>query len=385
MNIVESRAHLLYLCLAIYIAALLFTSISINITPSLFISVLFAFSYSAIPLFFWRGEKKIITKRNKKEDLLISTYSFLFLCSLIMKLYLRDYEITLNAVIMRDQMLSYKRSGIDVYLGIANTVFLGLILLRTLRFQFYGVVMGKFSITIVSVSFLAYLWNAGSRLSFVFILAILLSAGTKLKLNAKTIIFAAITFTLFLLVFELRAERSEISMYELILGYENWLQVENHKSNFFRETEQLQTTYVASLYVGHAFTTLEKIIQDNYLGLTQTLGGTIYHLLTALGINTKSSSIYSGLMHTELGYFVNELGWYGAFIALLIKVYIARLPTYNFQIYLIKLLIPMSAICSIFTSVFNFTAMYFFLVTILLSWASLTFNILIKFHEYQKQ
>lgn len=358
----SEKKYFFLLGLIIYISAAILSSFTIGNIGEVFYFFIFSYLYSSIPLLLYNNEPRVLNSSDFKPSRAIPILLLLLISSTFLKFYLRGYDIQLNPVIMRDQMLSYSRSPVDIMLGAFNSLLFGALLTSLLYLRFIRFHFNTNWIIFYCIVFSFYAWSGGSRLALVFFLALSIATGWRPKLNLKTVCLFLILGIISAWIFILRAERSGISMHEAVVNYAHWLQIAGGRELHYVHNDFYGAFLLVSMYIGHSFNTLILIIDNLHSSSHGTLGGVISLFLDRIGFNFDAASPFRGLMHTEIGYFVNEGGWLLAIVVLLVKLHIAFVKSRSFQLYILKLIIPMSLICSPFTSIINFSIFipYFF-------------------------
>ena len=279
---------------------------------------------------------------------------FIFLICTLAKLQTRGYDISINPVLMRDQLLNFQRTPLDTILGIISNLSFSMVLLSIMIVVKFRNKVSPIGLILLFISTSVYLWASASRLSMLFIIIFMVVAANQKKIKLEELVFISAFIVISGFIFILRAERSNISLFELYYMAIHWLQLDGEIKNSPTQSG-LEIVYrLATVYVSHSFWILKSIVLDAQNNTTESLGG-IISLLKQIFIGTSTiKSKYAGLMHTEVGFFLNEFGAIAIPIVLLFKCFLASLRSKNIGIYYLKLTIPMGALLSPLSSIFNF-------------------------------
>jgi MFS superfamily sulfate permease-like transporter len=334
----------------------LITDLSFAVT----LAILLSFAFCVLPMFFATDEFEIYVK--KQSDLCIDgtglkTFAFFLLIPLVILVYERvkyGFEITLNPVVMRDQMLQRHRDGDG---GGILAIIGNLLNASAMYFFFKYLLLEKTKTTKTLISGLYILgsaWIAGSRALLLLMLLILWTKNGLKFPSRKNLLILGVMFFALTYVFVLRADRSDIEFTAYMYRIFDHLRISYDYVGATVISSILGPVFLSIGYIVHSVESLGCILlAEVNRGISLSPLNHFYNIFSELD---NSEYGYHGLFITSFGLFYHDLGALGASVILAIKclvMYYASRMKDSFLAMSIVLILTVDSVMGLWTSVIN--------------------------------
>jgi|GEM_PF-5338586 hypothetical protein len=331
-----------------------------DITLAVALAIILSFAFCAVPMFFATDEFEIYVK--KQSDLSIDgtslkTFAFFLSLPLVILVYERTiygFEITLNPVAMRDQMLQRHRDGggggILAIIGNLLNVSAMYFFLKYLLLE-----KTKTSKTLISgLYILGSAWIGGSRALLLVILLILWTKNNLKFPSLKSLLTLGVMFFVLTYVFVLRADRSDIEFSAYMYRIFDHLRISYDSVGATVISSIVGPVFLSIGYIIHSVESLGRILlADVNHGISLS---PLIHFFNLFSELDNSKYGYHGLFITSFGLFYHDLGAIGVSIILVIKclvMYYASRMKDSFLAMSIVLILTVDSVMGMWTSVIN--------------------------------
>lgn len=354
-----------------HLFAFIFYVVMTEITISVVLAIILSYLFCALPMLFSTNAIEVnISQQDKINENGTNLFTFAFFLALpivilIYERVLYGFEITLNPVMMRDQMILRHREGGGggIFAVLGN---LSHIPAMYFFFKYLLLEKAKASKSIVSTLYItATIWMAGSR-AFMMIILMMLWAKNNLKLPRFTVLLSLIIlFILITYVFVLRADRSNVDVSLYVFRIFDHLRV-----NYDDLGEQIINSALGPIalsvaYILHSVQSLGDILSS---GSNDGLSlAPLVHFLSIFTDLDNSSYGYQGLFLTSFGLFYHDLGILGVICILIVKCLImfhASRARNSFFAMSIVLILTADSVMGIWTSIINIVFMVYIILAL---------------------
>lgn len=299
-------------------------------------------------------------KKSKVSTVLLAIAVMLPMAILIYERSNYGFEITINPILMRDQMLERQDIGaagsmisiVGNFLKIPAYV----LIFDYILFKKNKNIIGNL---FICSFFIFEFWISASRTLIILFIALFWGLFSFRKINLGNVFFLSTMSLLMVGVFLLRSIRSDIIIDFYVLNTLDHLQIE-YSDSFLASFGIVEGLLILTFgYIFHSIQTFH-----NALFLVETPGislGPYRHLMNIFSYQTDSF-VYPGLFLSEPGNIYYDTGYIGLFIIFILKVLVIAFASRskNFFAKYITLFLLINALVGILAPLYNI--LYFYLV-----------------------
>ena len=356
-----------------HLFAFVFYSAITEITISVSLAITLSYLFCVIPMLFGNNSLNRYVEAQSKLNINgtnLLVFTIFLAIPIVFLVYERmayGFEISINPVAMRDQMIQrHNEGGGGGILAIIGN--LSHIIAMFFFFKYLLLEKSKRSKSfIATIYILASAWIAGSR-ALILIILLLIWTKNSLKIPAfRNIIILSLFFLAGTYIFVLRADRSGIDVAVYLFQIIDHLRLSYDGFGAQLIRSPFGPLILSFAYIIHSMQSLSDIIasgQSDGISLAP-----LVHFLNLFGDLDNSDYAYQGLFLSSFGLFYHDFGIIGVIVILIIKCwlmfYASRSKDSFFSISIV-LILTADSVMGIWTSIINIVFMAYVIIALAL-------------------
>jgi len=351
--------------------ALMFYGVMSDISISVTLAILLSYLFCILPILFGTNALELYMGKKLKlfgdgtKLLIFALFLFIPTLILVYERLLYGFDITLNPVLMRDQMIARHRDGGGggLFAIIGNLSHIPAMFFF-LKYQLLE--KEKLSKSIISTLYvLSIAWIAGSRATLLVILLLLWTKNNLKIPNYKTISTLFVLFIILTYVFVLRAERSNLDVTVYLFRIFDHLGVKYDDFGAQIIRSAFGPLFLSFAYILHSLQTLGDMLSSGYnKGFSLA---PLVHFLNIFSDLDNSYYRYHGLFLTSFGLFYHDLGIVGVIFILIFKclmMYYCSRAKNSFLAMSVVLILTADSVMGIWTSIINIVFVAYIIIAL---------------------
>lgn len=302
-----------------HILAAVFIAMMSPVTPAMLLALTVSYVYSALPIFFLSVKISELSSFNHSHNL--SLIVFLLVISLPPMILLLDrisygFEISINPVLMRDQMLARQLTSYNDTLAKLGNALQIPALMAIFHYAFFEKSTKVRSLLVLGY-FAFFIWIAGSRAFLLGLVVLFWVFRGAQKPNRRDVLFLILFVFFFILIFLLRSERSDINMTSYIGIIFQHLQIPLSEIG----TEIISSFWgIIALSIGYIFHSIYFLAEVMQTPFGPGSAFTPINAIISRFVSYASQPyVFDGYFITAAGIILYDFGWPGYVISIFLK------------------------------------------------------------------